>query len=123
MFSLALGRIRHALDAFRRAETISTRPDAEIFYHIGELLMRKSEQNTADPPTISKQQGTSIAKEAVVGPSLPALNAYVVEAKQYFMQSIQHDNRQVQSFRKLSTIFVRESDYPRAIEMLENVAQ
>lgn len=124
-YSLALGRLRHALDAFRHAETLATRPDAEIFYHIGDLLLRKGEPNSDEQPhETAANRKASIAKDAtIVGTALPALNADVVEAKQYFMKSIQNDNRQVLSFRKLSAIFVRERDYPRAIEMLESVVQ
>lgn len=40
-------------------------------------------------------------------------------AKQYFQRAIENDGRQVDSFRKLADIHVRESQPAKAIEMLE----
>lgn len=120
-----LGRFHDALDAFRRAEKLSSRPDAEVFHCIGELLLRKANLPTGGeqlPPIAQAVAATPHGDRSAV--QLVPLDAIVADtnlaaAKQYFQRAIENDGRQVDSFRKLANIHVRESQLTKAIEMLE----
>lgn len=118
-----LGRFHHALDAFQRAEKLVQRPDAEVFHLIGELLLRKTKIFTVDQtPAIDDVESTTPSAQRIclfpVDGDVSGTN--LAEAKQYFWKAIENDGRQVESFRKLATIHMRESKYAEAIEMLES---
>lgn len=101
-----LGRYKHAFNALERAESLLTRPDADIFYLLGALLLRKAEQND----TYNTMQAEN---------PMDFRSKYLTEAKKYFLLSIEHDSRQVECFRKLSKVYMQESQISKAIEMLE----
>lgn len=103
-----LGRYKHALDALKRAESLLTRPDTDIFYLLGDLLLRKAEMS--ESYNNSSQAGTSTDLKS----------KYLTEAKKYFILSVEHDGRQVESFRKLSNVYMQESQISKAIDMLES---
>lgn len=103
-YRFMLGRYKHALDALRRAELLLTRPDAEVFYLIGDLFLRRADRNDFQLEADAKKS------ERLANWS---------EAKLNFEKAIELDGRRVDSFKKLSSIYVRERHLSKAIEMLE----
>lgn len=76
-----------------KAESYLERPDHEIYHHIGELLCMNLDSK-----------------------------ANISEAKEYFKRAIM-DGKQIQSYKKLATLYRKEKDYPKAIELLESSLQ
>lgn len=87
-----MGKLKQALEVFLKAESLQEGPDYEIYYNIGELLNK----NAGRPKMGAK------------------------EAKEYFQKAIQHGKQDVESYRKLAAIYLREKEYQKAIDMLES---
>ncbi|CAO1324169.1 unnamed protein product [Diamesa tonsa] len=91
-----MNKYRQSLEIFLKAESLLERPDHEIYHFIGELL----HMNAA----------------AVNG------KANVIEAKEYFKRAIM-SGKQIKTYKLLSSIYRKEKDYPKAIELLESSLQ
>lgn len=89
---LMMGKLKQALEVFLRAESLQQRPDSEIFYNIGELIYRN-----AGRPKMG-----------------------IKEAKEYFLKAIQHGKQDIESYRKLAGIYIKENEFQKAIDMLES---
>lgn len=87
-----MGKLKQSLDVFLKAESLQQRPDSDVCYYIGELIYRN-----AGRPKFS-----------------------IKEAKEYFQKAIQHGKQDVESYRKMAGIYLKENDYQKAIEMLES---
>lgn len=114
------------MDAFRRAETLASRPDAETLHLIGELLLRNGEHQRSMMAAAVQQSSangnrTTAADKAAQPDEL--IGSQISEAKEYFIKAIQNDARMVESFRKLSRIYEHEADHAKAIEMLESIVR
>lgn len=85
-----MGRFRQSLEIFLKAESYLERQDHEIYHFIGELLCMNLDSK-----------------------------ANVSEAKEYFKRAIM-GGKQIQSYKKLASIYRKEKDYTKAIELLES---
>lgn len=124
-FRLLLGRYQHAMDAFRRAETLALHPDAETLHLIGEMLLRNGEHQRSKKATVQRTSADGNGPDPVDNDATAdeLICSHISEAKQYLIKAIQNDARMVESFRKLSRIYEHESDYSKAIEMLESIVR
>ncbi|GAB0094562.1 Bardet-Biedl syndrome 4 protein homolog [Sergentomyia squamirostris] len=89
-----MGRLKQSLDVFLKAETLLENPDSELYYFIGDLLVKRIGQPRAGPK----------------------------EAKEYILRGIQN-GKHIESYKKLAEIYLSEDDLPKAIEVLENSLQ
>ncbi|XP_055689570.1 Bardet-Biedl syndrome 4 protein homolog [Lutzomyia longipalpis] len=89
-----MGRLRQSLDVFLKAEALLERPDNELYFFIGDLLLKNVGQPKAGPK----------------------------EAKEYILRGIQN-GKHLESYKKLAEIYISEEDLPKAIEVLENSLQ
>lgn len=89
---LLMGKLKQALEVFLKAESLQQRPDSEILYNIGELIYK----NAGRPKFGLK------------------------EAKEYFQKAIQHGKQDIESYRKLAGIYIKENEFQKAIDMLES---
>ncbi|XP_059612656.1 Bardet-Biedl syndrome 4 protein homolog [Phlebotomus argentipes] len=89
-----MGRLRQSLDVFLKAEALLDRPDNELYYFIGDLLLKNVGQPRAGPK----------------------------EAKEYILRGVQ-GGKHLDSYKKLAEIYLSEDDLPKAIEVLENSLQ
>lgn len=90
-----MGRFRQSLEIFLKAESVQARPDHEVYHFIAELFY----MNLGSNPK------TSLA-----------------ESKEYYKRAIMN-GKQISSYQKLSEIYRKEKDYPKAIELLESSLQ
>lgn len=81
---------------FLKAESYLESPDHEIYHFIGKLLCLNAKQQT-------KKMATTTS----------------YDAKEYFRRAIM-SGHQIDSYKELSSIYRREKDYHRAIELLES---
>ncbi|XP_055708438.1 Bardet-Biedl syndrome 4 protein homolog [Phlebotomus papatasi] len=89
-----MGRFKQSLDVFLKAEALLDKPDHELYYFIGDLLLKNVGQPRAGPK----------------------------EAKEYIVRGIQN-GKHLDSYKKLAEIYLSEDDLPKAIEILENSLQ
>lgn len=89
-----MGRLKQSLDVFLKAEALLDKPDHELYYFIGDLLLKNVGQPRAGPK----------------------------EAKEYIVRGIQN-GKHLDSYKKLAEIYLSEDDLPKAIEILENSLQ
>lgn len=88
-----MGRFRQSLEVFLKAESYLERPDHEIYHHIGEIYSMNLDSR-----------------------------AKINEAKEYYKRAIMN-GKQIPSYKKLSLLYRKDKDYPKAIELLESSLQ
>lgn len=88
-----MGKYNQSLEMFLKAESYLESPDHEIYHYIGKLMSLNA-----------KQQSKRTTQ---------------YDAKEYFKRAIM-SGHQIQSYRELSSIYRKEKDYHRAIELYES---
>ncbi|KAG5677485.1 hypothetical protein PVAND_007243 [Polypedilum vanderplanki] len=86
-----MGKLSQSLEIFLKAESCLEAPDFEIYQAIGELLRLNTKHSKAN----------------------------LLDIKEYFRRSIMC-GKQIQTYKTLASIFRKEKDYVKAIELLES---
>lgn len=90
-----MGKYNQSLEMFLKAESYLESPDHEIYHYIGKLMSLNAKQQS---------------KRA---------SAATYDAKEYFKRAIM-SGHQIDSYKELSSIYRKEKDYHRAVELLES---